>query len=435
MDASVNRLLMISPYFVPMNYVGAKRTLHFCRHLPPFEWEPAVVALPASMEADPALATLVPDVPMFRGYRGGPVAWLEDLAARHRPPRSSPRPCPKRSPRGKTSDGWLDAVRSAADRYARYLPWALGGALSLAATTGARAVYVSAGPYSGLELGYAVSRILKLPLFVDLRDPWALEENLQAARTPRAQRLVAASERRIFSHAAGIILNTESALGAYRIAYACTPAAERMACVRNAFDPELYCEPASPPSDREPFRIGYYGHLRANKDAVLFLEGLARFIGSAGLHPTDVELLTFGERTPQDEEAIARFGLGDAVMTHPWVPFPECPAVLGRCHLLLDLMGPRHGLQISGKFYDYLACGRRILSISPNRELDAIYATTGAGRRVDNTVEAIADALAAEWHRRSATPAVDPVRLAPFTAAAATRRLVRVIEQGAPCPS
>lgn len=431
MDASVNRLLMISPYFVPMNYVGAKRTLHFCRHLPPFDWEPAVVALPATMEPDPALTTLIPDVPMFRGYRGGPIAWLEDLAARHpRPPSGT-----RTTTRGKTSDTWLDAVRSAADRYARYLPWALGGSLTLAATTGAQAVYVSAGPYSGLELGYAVSRLMRLPLFVDLRDPWALEENLQSARTPRAQRLVAASERRIFSHAAGIILNTESALAAYRTAYQRTPAADRMACVRNAFDPELYCEPAPPPGPRDPFRIGYYGHLRANKDAVLFLEALARFISSAGLRPADVELLTFGERTPQDEEAIVRFGLGDAVVNHPWVPFPECPAVLGRCHLLLDLMGPRHGLQISGKFYDYLACGRRILSISPNRELDAIYAATGVGLRVENSVDAVADALAAEWRRRDVHRPPDPVHLAPFTAAAATRRLVRVIEQGAPCPT
>jgi hypothetical protein len=437
MDTAVNRLLIISPFFVPMNYVGAKRTLHYCRHLPPLGWAPAVVALPEDLERDPALASLVPDVPLYRGYRGGPVAWGEDLLARLRPPRPGGPPHAKTTAAPERKDGWLPALTTATDKYTRYLPWVLAGTVAFALKERVRAVYVSAGPYSGLELGHLVARALRLPLVVDLRDPWSIERNFQAQRTPRGQRLVEARERQIFGRADAIILNTESALDAYREAYAGAPAAARMSCIRNAFDPELYCAPAPAPSpdDRGPFRIGYYGHLRANKDAVQFLEALSRFAAERGLGPGDLELLTFGERTAADEEAIARFGLAGAVVSHPWVPFTECPAVLGRCHVLLDLMGPRHGLQISGKLYDYFACRRWVLAVSPNREVGTILEETGAGLRVDNGVDPTVAALHDLYERRGRPPELTAAGLEPYTARRATQRLASILEEVLRCRS
>jgi hypothetical protein len=433
MDPFVKRLLMVSPYFVPMNYVGAKRTLHFCRHLPAAGWSSAVVALPASIERDPALETLVPNVPMFRGFRGGPVAWAEDLRAQldtPAPQRPTGAAKAKASP-PPPADGLLEALKSASDRYTRYLPWSYAGTVLFALEQRVDVVYVSAGPYSGLELGHAVARTLNRPLVVDLRDPWSLEENFQAERSARGQKLVEARERVIFDRSAAIILNTESALDAYRSAYAGTPAAARMHCIRNAFDPALYAAPAALEADgpSRPFRIGYYGHLRANKDAVLFLEALARFLAIAGLSPADVELTTFGERTAADDAAAARFGLAESVVGHPWVPFTRCPEILGRCDVLLDLMGPRHTLQISGKLYDYLACGRPILSVSPNAEVGRILEDTGAGLWVGNDVGAIAHALGVLYSERHAPRALHAARLQPYTAQVATTKLVELLQE------
>ena len=72
------RFLMVSPFFVPMNYVGAKRSLHLARHLPEFGWEPAVYCMPEEFEQDPALLGLIPPCPINRGFRAGPLARWQD---------------------------------------------------------------------------------------------------------------------------------------------------------------------------------------------------------------------------------------------------------------------------------------------------------------------------------------------------------------------
>ena len=74
----MRRFLMIAPHFPPCRAVAAKRALCFARNLPKLGWEPAVVALPEDVQRDPELDSLIPEVPLHRWYRGGPLAWFED---------------------------------------------------------------------------------------------------------------------------------------------------------------------------------------------------------------------------------------------------------------------------------------------------------------------------------------------------------------------
>ena len=90
--------------------IGAKRPMNFARHLPELGWMPAVVALPETMGRDPSLERFVPQVPIWRGYRSGPIAWVEDLIGKG--PAAHPY-------KAKTAPG----TEGALDRYSRYLPW------------------------------------------------------------------------------------------------------------------------------------------------------------------------------------------------------------------------------------------------------------------------------------------------------------------------
>jgi glycosyltransferase involved in cell wall biosynthesis len=390
---------MISPLFPPIGVIGAKRSLLFARHLPRFGWTPAVVALPATMERDPALDRLVPQVPIWRGFRGGPLAWAEDLFKR------GPSAHPYRATTSRGSEGALD-------RYTRYLPWAFAGAWGLLRRTRCEAIYVNAGPHSGQVLGSWLAAVTGLPLVLDLRDPWSIEPNYRVARTARANRRVEELERRFFTRAARIILNTQSAERAYRAAYAGVIPPERFLTIRSAFDPELYGSAPAPPVATGPLEIVYFGHLRPQKNAGLFLEGFARFIAEQRLAPGEAMLTTLGTRTAADEESIARLGLLGFTRTHPWVSFPESRALLGRSDLLLDLMGPAHGLQISGKVFDYLAANRPILSVTPNEEMGAILTETRTGERVDLDAAAIAAALARALAAKRAGRPFEPDRTA-----------------------
>ena len=416
---------MISPYFVPMNRVGAKRALHFVRHLPRHGWEPAVIALPERIERDPDLVPLVPAVPMLRAFRCGPVALAED--ALHTlgwaPRRKVAAPAA-----GSRKPGGLG---SAFDRYAKYLPFVFPRALLFLTRHRCDVIHANAGPFSALELGAALARMTGLPFVADLRDPWSIEPNSMAERGALAQRVVAWREGRCFAAAARIIVNTEAARTAYVEHYAGRIDPGRFVTIRNCFDPALYGAMPDPPGPEEPLRIVYYGHLRATKNAVQFLFALSEFTRYHEIGAGGVELITLGTRTAADEAAIDDLGLGGIVKDHGWLPFTRCRELLGRADLLLDLMGPDHGLQISGKFYDYLACRRPILCVSPNTEMDAILAWTKSGRRVPNEVPAIRAALDEAWDRKHAgvpfTP--DDEAVAAFTAAPATRRLAAILDE------
>ena len=113
------------------------------------------------------------------------------------------------------------------------------------------------------------------------------------------------------------------------------------------------------------------------------------------------------------------------------IPFPQAPELLGSMDLLLDLMGPNHYLQISGKIYDYLACNRPILSISPNTELDQIYADTQAGQRVPLEQEAIIHALEQQYQKKRNGEPFTPNTEAVFQMSAqpATQQLAHIFNQ------
>jgi glycosyltransferase involved in cell wall biosynthesis len=432
--------LMISPYFVPVRYVGAKRTLNFARHLPSHDWQVAVVALPAEIDPDPTLLPLVPEVPLLRTLRGGPTAWAEDLGARlkrkPKPKSSGPKfgadasaKAPKRQGPLKRTLADLGGALGLFDRFTKHLPWALPGVVRFAKQHNCEIIYATAGPFSSVLLADLVQRLTGLPMVLDLRDPWSLEPNYRANWTPSGRRMVDAMEASHFARASKVILNTASAHAAYVEHYAGRLPAERFTFIRNQFDPDLYGAPGPAPQPGEPFRIVYYGHLRPTKNAVLFLEALAQFVAQRSLTPADLELVMLGNVTAQDQATYERLGLADFVHLKPWLPFTRSRELLGTADLLLDLMGPNHHLQISGKLYDYLAAGRPILSVSPNLELDDVFTRTGAGQRVDLTHAAIVAGLEHRYTRRFDPWAPNAEAVAQFGARAATAQLAGIFDE------
>ncbi len=429
----MRHFLMISPYFPPMSFVGAKRALTLSRHLPAHGWRPAVLALPEHLEVDPALRPLVPDVPMDRGYRSGPLAWWADAVDRLTPER--PVGDARARTTGPTGDGFWQRVSRELnglpfDKYTRYLPWAGARALRFLKRHDCRLIYVSAGPFSAMYLGTALAELTGLPLVLDLRDPWAVDPLYSEAWTDAGRALANRLEAWGFGRAQRVVLNSASSLALYREAYAGRLPADRFDMVRNHFDPALYDAAPPPPGRDEPFRIVFFGHLTPLRDGRLFFEGLRRFIDAEGLPAGSVEVVTLGEVTPADETAIDALALRPFVRAHAWVSFVQSRALLGRADVLLDLTGPRHHLRIAGKLYDYMAAGRPVLSVSNNPEVAEIHAKTRLGRCVGHDAGAIAEALSGFYaDKRAGRPYTpDAAAVAEFGAAPAATRMAAIFD-------
>ncbi len=388
------RFLMISPYFAPHRAVGAKRTLSFARRLPAEGWDPAVVALPAGDEADPRLEALVPDVPISRSLGGGPATWIDRLKPKAKPKGRTLYASDTGQKAGKPKGAlarWSGAL-SVLDKTTAGQLWAVPRVAAFARKHGCELIYATSGPPASLSLGRAVKRLTGLPLVLDLRDPWSIEPNYRARWTAEGRALVDRIEAGAFAAADRVVLNTRASRDAHIAHYVGRVPAERFTFVRNFFDPDFFESPPARPDPDGPFRIVYFGHLRPSKNALLFMQALARFLAD-GPPPGGLEVLTLGEMTAEEQAAIDDLGLSDVVTRGDWLPLPRALELLGTAHLLLDLMGPKHHLQISGKIYDYLAAGRPVLSISPNPEVGELLADAGLGERVPLDEAAIVAAL------------------------------------------
>lgn len=413
------RLLLIAPYFPPIGVVGAKRPLMLTRHLPAQGWTPVVLAAdPAGERTDASLLDAVPaDIEVVRPYRA-------PFSRAPSPPASGLTD----GPRG-TLFGWDPGNFTPTDRYLWGTPAAIRAGRALVDAHALRAVLVTADPWSGLLAGLAVARSRHLPLVVDLRDPWSLQQAKMRLTPPPVRALIRALERRVFRAAAAIVLNTEAARDAYVAAYDGVVPAGRFHAVRNAFDAGLFRAASPAPSAR--WTVVHYGHFRRLVPAEPLLEGFARFVALAGRGPAEARLLLVGSLPRSAEARAAELGLAPYLEVRPPVPYAESLEVLGGADVLALVATGGMALTIPAKLYDYLAAARPILALTDQPEPARLVAGGELGEVAPpGKPEEVAQALLRLWQRTQGPGrgALDPARLEGFTARAQARAMAKILD-------
>src|SRR5438067_4255013 len=85
MSEPLKRVLMITYAFPPAAYVGAHRTLKYCKYLPSHGWLPVVLTIDSRRVAhqDPALCRQIPaEVEVHRTRDLDPAKWLDSIGKR-----------------------------------------------------------------------------------------------------------------------------------------------------------------------------------------------------------------------------------------------------------------------------------------------------------------------------------------------------------------
>jgi len=414
------RLLLIAPYFPPIGVVGAKRPLMLARHLPALGWTPVVLAAdPAGERNDPSLLDALPaDLEVVRQYRA-------PFSRRPAAPGSARTAGP-----GATFLGWDPGYFTPLDRYLWGTPAAVRAGRRLVDTHGLKAVLVSADPWSGLLAGLAVARSRRLPLVVDLRDPWSLQQAKMRLTPPPVRALVRMLESRVFRRSAAIVLNTEAAREAYVEAYRGRVPAESFHAVRNAFDPGLFR--AASPARSARWTVVHYGQFRRLVPADPLLEGFARFVARAGLAPAAARLLLVGGVPPTVAARATELGLDPYLEVRPPVPYAESLAVLVEADALALIATGGMALTVPAKLYDYMAAGRPILALTDQPEPARLVSEGQLGEVAPpGSPEAVAEALL-RLHRRTMAPdrgALDPARLERFGAREQARAMAAILDR------
>ena len=257
---------------------------------------------------------------------------------------------------------------------------------------GIDAIWTTSSPESAHLAGLALKKKHHIPWVADFRDPWVGRVTYKPP-TPWHDARHRAMERRVVSTADRVTLVSEAMVALYRKRYPMVDA-ERFVFLPNGFDPDDWRradlvlvartarERGVPPPER--FVLLHAGQL-AHRPTVRTLLEAARLVMARDPLARDTLRLRFmggnEEIGPRERE---RYGLGEALEFVASQPHIESLASMRGADalLLLGHGGAADSLLYTGKIYEYLSSGRRVLAILDQGPAADLIRSSGAGRVV-----------------------------------------------------
>ncbi len=437
--AARRRVLLLTYYFPPSGGSGVQRPLKWSRYLPDEGWDVTVVAPDPAQASYPDLdASLMDEVPsgvrVVRTRSWDPYAAYarlqgkkkEDVVATGLPPGGAVSATAKLA-------AWLRANVFLPDARVAWVPFAAKAALA-EIRRAERAgdpydAFVTTGPPHSAHLaGLIVRHQGHVPWMADLRDPWTeVYYYDELPRTALAKLADRAMERAVLSQADAVV--TVGDVLAERFA---ARANRSVDVVRNGYDAADF-EGELQPGD-EAFVVSFVGTFVRQQDTPGLWDALADLRASNAIPELRIRLV--GATDPAVVASLGARGLLDVTSLEGYVPHADAVDVMRRSHLLLLPVARTADarLILTGKLYEYLASGRRVLGIGPpDGEAARLLREADAGLFVDwDDVQGARRAVCAAydaWRSGAVQTGAPPDALPPFTRRAQAARLARLLDR------
>jgi len=369
------RLLYISAQHPLIGSPGSKRLTRFLMHLPDHGWGATVLTqpiLPWHYRPDttyqevfraPHRVVSVPSIDLdnllrFRRWIMGRVKGLVKRSANQRGDSSGANTI-ETTARFESFWNWFAVPDHTAGWGLTALP--CGVCLALRS----RAILATAPDWSNLLLGYDISRIARRPLVLDLRDPWSLGRLMPTSPKWRPG-FDTGLEKRVFTHATTVILNTDRTREAYAEKY--PELAHKFAVITNGYEPWA---PGECPEHIDPgkFQLVHVGHMTTDtKNPTCLFEALREFLSICPEARDLLQVLIVGNLRADYHDTARRFEVDQYIHTIGAVPHKTALDYTSHAPILLLLgqMGKGDELIAHAKTYEYLASQRPIIATLPS---------------------------------------------------------------------
>jgi hypothetical protein len=383
----MNKVLIISYYFPPVNIVASLRAGKMGKYLPDYGWEPWVLtvipppALPHSMPVEPIDGQVVRTKYLRPRIREAPPPTMNVSESRTRPGSTFIERLYRKAEQA------LDMSTSRMpDRTLGWYPYAIRAGRRMLKQTDFDAIYSTSGPPTCHLIARRLQRISHLPWIADYRDLWSLNHRLK--RGSLFQWAEERFERWVIHGAAHLVTVTEP----WRDKLA-DLTGQPVTTIPHGFDQEDFDDlPSCQPEAHEPFTLLYAGTLypRSQNPAPLF-QAIAQLESLCVIQPGDL-LVRFVGTNPDYPAALARdYQVSDYVEFTALVPFRQSLHMQSEASaLILFKWGDK---QESGhcpaKLYDYLGVRRPVLALGDKRDVvDDVLSDCNAGVSVKSAREA-----------------------------------------------
>ena len=390
---------MIAPEFPPKSTAGTHRSLRFCRFLPEFGWQPSVLSMDVTQRGGPELMNRIPKEVSV--HRVGKKVNEETDASQSQPRH------PANSKRGLSQTiksvlrpGW-QLLTETPDRFIGWSRLAGKEGIRLATREHVDLVYSSGPPHSAHLAAKRVAQTARVPLVVDLRDPWARRPWSQS-RNPWGQRFVPWYERQVVSSAAKVILNTHASQQDFCKVY--PEYADKFVCIPNGVDPELLDQVSrlhhtihSDCTCDVPV-ICHPGNMYGHRNPQPILRAIAK-LHSRG---HEFKLQQIGAVADHFDPVADAANLGISHLFEVIRPMPH-DAVLERMSIadMLLIIQPDAPLMVPGKVYEMLAFDQPLVAVCDSEATDSVVECAGGLTAASRDVDAIAEAILSAWRHRT----------------------------------
>lgn len=425
----MRRALLVSYYFPPRFSIGGKRAHRFAKYLPEHGWQTVVLTAraPGGERLDPSFSDAeLPSCEVRRDYLSD--ADIAKVAGRAfgsdgtiDKPTEAWSPARERKGLARLVHELRNAQVIGPDSAA--IPALATRIARTARSTNADVIFATGAPWETLVAATLGAKLARLPLVVELRDPWSFGP-LSMRNPTWARTATRGIEALVLRAAAATVVTSE----ATREAYEKLGESARVECIRSGFDDAVRFTPQR--SERVTFV--HFGNCYGERTLAPFLRALAKLVRLRDLAPERIRILNLGRVARSDLELAASLGITKSFEHSTVLPYAEGIGIVAGADLSLL---PNFGQEpwfIPGKVYDYLLAGAPILAISPPPELEGLLRTTRLGlvhdaRDEDGIMRRMMDALEA---RTSGDKLVEPdaAAIAAMSARSAAARLASLLD-------
>lgn len=368
---------MVAYAFPPMAYVGAHRTLRFCRYLPREGWIPYVLTIKEAKDLDNDHKLLERVPKEVKVYRTNTIDFWRMWG------KWSKRKKILRSGEAKVTlteanlnrdkkQSWLKSLNrflwdlfTIPDHMVFWIPFAVLKGIQILCKEKCDLIYTSSPPHSEHIIGLILSKLFKKPWVADFRDPWL--DNFNYAPPKLRLWVDKLLEKVVINQAFKVIIVSKYYM---QLLFRRYPSADKKIFVlENGFDPKIIKNSSVEYFDK--FTILYAGSFYGTIKPDFFIKGFEKWLRTYHSGTEDnIQVLFYGYHSDEAKQIVKEGGLNSVIHFGGLIPQDELIPKEKGAQLLLLIIGfdEKSKGVVTSKVFEYMACRRPILAIVPEGE-------------------------------------------------------------------
>lgn len=257
-----------------------------------------------------------------------------------------------------------------------WLPFAYPQAVRILESLPVRYILTTSYPNSTHLLGAILKRRYKVIWIADFRDGWTTNPYFADYPTPLHRKLNARWETRV-AREADLLLAVSEPIAAHLRTL--TPHPGKVRVIPNGFDPDDFID--LPVMRFERFTLVYTGTLFGQRSPEPLFAAMRILFDKHPHISREFQAIFLTKWQPEHERMIESYRLREQVVCHGIQPYRVALQFQRNAHALVAIEGPaRHGeMMLTQKVFEYLACGKPILAITPENALAQLVRQTRTG--------------------------------------------------------